>query len=126
MLEREAYRGDRFTIEWYFNESESSPALQYFEQLSVDRQRKVLRLFRFMAEIGELKDITKFRYEGDGVYAFKPQPDRFLCFFFTEKKIIITNAFEKKRDKLPVSEKEKALRYKADYETRVKKRAYYG
>jgi hypothetical protein len=86
----------------------------------------VLRLFRFIAELGMLKDITKFRFEGDGIYAFKPQPDRFLCFFFKDKKIIVTNAFEKKQDKLPTQEKERALRYKSDYELRVKKRNYYG
>jgi len=125
MLQREAYSGPEFAIEWYFNEKEKSQALEYFLELTPDRKRKTLRLFRFMAELGQLKDQTKFRHEGDGIYAFKPQPDRFLCFFFKDKKIIVTNAFEKKQDKLPPNEKEKALRYRADYETRVKERSYY-
>ncbi|MFM6247534.1 MAG: type II toxin-antitoxin system RelE/ParE family toxin [Dolichospermum sp.] len=30
---------------------------------------------------------------------------RFLCFFFTGKKIIITNAFQKKTQKLPKNQK---------------------
>ena len=51
-----------------------------------------------MAEIGKILNITKFRHEGDGIYAFKPKPDRFLCFFYAGKKIIITNVFKKKKD----------------------------
>ena len=125
MIQREAYRGPQFTIEWYFSEKGKSQALEYFLELPVERKRKVLRLFRFLAEQGILRDQTKFRFEGDGIYAFKPQPDRFLCFFFKEKKIIVTNAFEKRQDKFPPNEKERALRYKADYEIRCKKRSYY-
>jgi len=60
-----------------------------------------------------------------GVYAFKPQPDRYLCFFFKGKKIIITNAFIKKTDKLPLREKERALAVIEDYEKRVKNGTYY-
>ena len=41
------------------------------------------------------------------------------------RKIVITNAFVKKSDKLPPSEKERALRAKADFEARVTKGTYY-
>ena len=58
-----------------------------------------------MGEQDKIFDETKFRNEGDGVYAFKPQPDHYLCFFFKDKKIIITNAFIKKMPKLPQREK---------------------
>lgn len=57
-----------------------------------------------MGEQGKIFDETKFRNEGDKIYAFKPQPDRYLCFFFQGKKIIVTNAFIKK---LKNSHKEK-------------------
>ena len=125
MIQREAYKGSEFTIEWYFDEEDTSQPLEYFLALAPDRKRKVLRLFRLMAELGILRDQTKFRFEGESVYAFKPQPDRFLCFFFKGKKIIVTNAFAKKQDKLPINEKERALRHKTDYEHRVKMRSYY-
>ena len=69
--------------------------------------------------------MVQFNYEGDSIYAFKPVPDRFLCFFFEGNKIIITNAFEKKQQKLPKNEKEKSLKAKIDYEKRVKGNKYY-
>ena len=120
-----AYKGTAFTIEWYFDEGLESQALTYFENLSPQQQDKLLYLFKRMGDFGKISDITKFRFEEDKIYAFKPQPDRFLCFFYTGKKIIVTNAFYKKTDKLPKSEKLAALKHKDDYELRVKKGEYY-
>ncbi len=126
-LERDwiAYRGSAFTIEWYWDARGNSPALEYFEQLPEDRQDDLLMLLKRMGDLGRIFDKTKFRNEGDQVFAFKPQPDRFLCFFTTGRKIIITNAFVKKSDKLPPGEKDRALRAKADFEARVTKGTYY-
>lgn len=95
-----AYKGSYFTIEWYYDEHGFSEAFNYYCQLSGDRRRKILILFKRMGERGEIFDKTKFRHEGDRIFAFKPQPDRFLCFFYTGQKIIITNAFEKKTEKI--------------------------
>jgi phage-related protein len=120
-----AYRGEKFTIEWYFDESENSDVLDYFENLHESFQIKTLALFKRFAEIGEIKDRTKFNFEGDALFAFKPIPHRFLCFFVKSKKIIITNAFHKKTDKLPKNEKERALIRREDYEKRTKKGIYY-
>jgi hypothetical protein len=82
-------------------------------------------LFKRIGDSGKIHDRTKFNYEDDSIYAFKPQPHRFLCFFFEGDKIIVTNAFHKKTDKLPRNEKDKAVKLKKDYETRVKRGDYY-
>src|SRR5438093_13132356 len=102
-----AYEGQALTIEWYHNSRGKSIAIDYYETLSIQEKIKTLRLFKRMGDAGEIKDKTKFNYEGNQIYAFKPQPDRFLCFFFQGKKIIVTNAFRKKQPKLPKQEKEK-------------------
>jgi hypothetical protein len=47
-----------------------------FELLKM--QAKAFALSRRMADIGFIRDITKFRSEGDDIYAFKPQLERFL------------------------------------------------
>ncbi len=121
-----ALEGTKFTIEWYFDAKGKSAAWEYFESLDDDMQIKLLGLFELMGNVGAIRNKTKFRYEGDKVYAFKPQPHRFLCFFFTGHKIIVTNAFHKKSDKLPANEKERALNSKDDYEKRIKRGDYYG
>jgi len=119
------YQGTAFTIEWYYDEKGRSPAREFFLELTDERQSDLLALAQRLGEIGQIRDITKFRNEGDKIFAFKPQPERFLCFFFTGRKVIITNAFHKKSNKLPPGEKERALRTKKDFEERLKKGTYY-
>lgn len=122
-----AYDGDVFCIEFYYDEKGKSQSRNFVQgKLAREDVKKFLQLLRMMGDHGEIRNKEKFRNEGDKIYAFKPQPHRFLCFFVDKGKIIITNAFTKKGQKLPKSEKERALRIKRDYEERVKKGEYYG
>jgi len=120
-----AYRGKIYTIEWYYDESGKSQAYEYLLKLDPDMQKKVFYLFKRMGDNGKINDITKFRNEGDKIYAFKPQPERFLSFFISGKTIIVTNAFRKKSDKLPENEKIKAINNRDSYIRRIKEGKYY-
>ncbi len=122
---RIVYEGEVYTIEWYLDDMGKSQPKEYYDELTEDRKDKLFHLVKMLADIGKIFNIQKFRHEDDKIYAFKPKPDRFLCFFFEGSKIIITNAFEKKTDKLSPREKERALKAKADYITRCKKGTYY-
>ena len=119
------YEGNAFVIEWYFDSSHKSEALEYYNALNANDRIQLLKLVKRMGDVGEIKDITKFRNEGDKIYAFKPQPNRFLCFFNEGKKIIITNGFRKKQTKLPVNEKNNALNKREEYLNRVQSGDYY-
>lgn len=83
------------TIEWYFDEKYHSDALEYYNQLTVQERIQLLKLFKRIGDSGEIHDKTKFRYEEDKIYAFKPKPDKFLCFFYERRRIIVTNGFRK-------------------------------
>jgi phage-related protein len=120
-----AYKGKVFTIEWYFDIRGRSIAREYFEGLANTEQAKALTLFKTMGDFGKIWNEQKFRNEGDQIYAFKPMPHRFLSFFCTGSKIIVTNAFQKKTEKLPPGEKAKALKCYEDYKERFKKGTYY-
>lgn len=120
-----AYEGKRYTVEWYFNENDNSQPKDYHEESTEEQQVALFSIIVLLDEVGQLKNKKKFNFEGDGIYAFKPIPDRFLCFFYEGSKIIITNAFVKKQDKLPPVEKKKALKAKTDYDKRVKDGTYY-
>ena len=121
-----AYIGNFFTIEWYYDEKGKSQSFEYYEELSDLQKRKLLVLFKRIGDFGKIHDITKFNFEGDSIFAFKPQPDRFLSFFVKDKKIIIANGFHKKSQKLPTEEKDRAIKYKKDYFKRIEKGTYYG
>ncbi len=86
------YVGDAFQLEWYFEEDSNSAAREYFYSLPEKQQLKFLFLVKRIGDFGKISNKELFRNEGDKIYAFKPQPDRFLCFFFTGKKIIIALA----------------------------------
>jgi phage-related protein len=119
------YVGSVFQLEWYFDENGESKAQEYFNRLDEKQQLRFLFLVKRIGDFGQISNKEQFRNEGDKIYAFKPQTDRFLCFFFTGQKIIVTNAFEKKQQKLPKNQKEKAINYMNDYIKRNQEGAYY-
>ena len=119
------YQGQAFRLEWYWDESGHAQALEYFNHLDDVQKAKALSLFVRMGDIGKIFDETKFRNEGDKIYAFKPMPDRFLSFFTIGKLMIVTNAFVKKSDKMPKEEKSRALRNMIDYKRRIANGTYY-
>ena len=120
-----AFEGQKFRIEWYVDSSGESEALKYSEEMPKSHKAKLAQLFKVMGDIGQIRNKTKFRNEGDKIYAFKPQPYRFLCFFTIGQKIIITNGFYKDEDKLPLAEKNRALENMQDYLNRIKRGDYY-
>ena len=113
------YAGKVYNLEWYYNQSGKSLSLDEY------RQNALLKLAKHMGDFGKIMNIEKFRFEGNKIFAFKPRPDGYLCFFAKGGKIIITNAFCKKSQKLPVKEFDLANRLKVDYENRILKGRYY-
>jgi phage-related protein len=109
------YEGIFFTLEWYYDKNGNSVGYDFFLKATRVQRRRFLVLAKRMGDFGKIFDKTKFRNEGDGIFAFKPQPGRYLSFFTDDKKIIVKNGFAKKTDKLPKSEKDLALRLRKDY-----------
>lgn len=117
--------GTEFTLEWYFNEAGKSEVFEYVRNLPQSRQKKIVHIFTLLGELGALHNKEKFRYEGDQIFAIKASEDRLLCFFYVDAKIIITNAYQKQSMRMPVREKERASRARADYIRRCEKGIYY-
>lgn len=65
-----AYKGQEFQIEWYYSPAGQSQALEYYRELEIGDRIKVLKLFKMMGDTGKIRDQSKFRNEGDKVYAF--------------------------------------------------------
>lgn len=113
------------TIEWFYSQKDESQALDFFNNLSSQEQQKFFYLVKRLGDFGFISDKTKFRNEGDGIYAFKPQPNRFLAFFIEGGKVIITNAFTKKGQKLRKQDKDTAVLARTEYKRRVQEGCYY-
>ena len=56
-----AFKGQKFTIEWYFSDKGKSIAYDYFENLDDENQIKLLGLFELIGNMGEIKNKTKFK-----------------------------------------------------------------
>ena len=121
------YQGYKFQVEFYFTKTGKMPAKDYFEKESLDIQVKLAALVKYIADNGRLFNITKFRKvdSEDKIFEFKPTSHRFFSFFFRGGKIIITNAYMKKTQKVNKRDLEKAKSIKKDYIYRVKKGDYY-
>lgn len=121
------YQGEMFQVEFYFTEKGVLPAKEHFDDAQQQVQIKLLALVKYIAENGRLYDQSKFRLvnKGEKIYEFKPKDDRFFNFFYEGKRIIITNAYHKKGQKVDPRELQKAINLKRDYEFRVKGGVYY-
>lgn len=111
------YKGEHYSIYFHTEEAASSKVYDYFEECDPVTQASLLFLVKRMADIGVIYDETKFRLEDkkNRIYVFKPRQERFFCFFFIEKTIIITSAYRKKRQKLDVGELRKAIEIRNQY-----------
>ena len=122
------YQGERFQIEFYFTETGKIPAKEYLEDTSLGVKVKLAALVKYIGEHGKIFDITKFRLvdSKEKIFEFKPLQYRFFNFFYEGGRIIITNGYMKKSQKVDRKELQKARNIKKDYEYRVKEDIYYG
>ena len=111
------YSGEHYSVYFHTEAKDSSITHDYFEACDSVTQASLLFLVKRMADIGHIYDKTKFRIEdrANKIYCFKPKRERFFCFFFTGKKIIITSAHTKRKQKLDKHELKKAIQIRNQY-----------
>ena len=122
------YQGERLQVEFYFTETARLPAKEYMEKTPLQVKIKLAALVKYVADVGEILDIRKFRLADskERLYEFKPSGHRFFNFFCEGRKIIITNAYMKKSRRIDKNELRKAINMKKDYTRRIKGGTYYG
>lgn len=98
------------------------PVREFLDSLDNKMRAKMLREISLLAANGtELREPNS-KNIGDGIFELRAKVgsdiSRVLYFFFVGRKAILTNGFIKKTAKTPVAEKDKALRYRAEYLSR--------
>jgi len=111
------YSGGRYSVFFHAEAKGSSGVNDHFEARDDVTQASLLFLVKRISDEGCIYDTTKFRIEdrANKIYCFKPKKERFFCFFFIGKKIIITSAYTKKRQKVDRGELKKAIRIRNEY-----------
>lgn len=93
--------GGCFTVEWGAASNGECQARDYYDELNTGDRARALALFVRMANVGKIFDTTRFTKETAKLYAFKPQPHRFFCFFVQGRRVVIVTAYRKQGDKVP-------------------------
>ena len=121
------YQGEKLQVEFYFTETGEMPAKEYLEKESLEVKVKLAALVKYIADHGGLFNKTKFRKvdSKEKIFEFKPTNHRFFSFFYEGQKIIITNAYRKKTQKVNKRNLEKVRNMKITYTGRVKEGGYY-
>lgn len=98
----------------------------YFEKFLLDQPKKVQdKIFKIIEAIETLERVPsnylKFLIGTNGLYEARIQLGsniwRVFCFFDNDKLVILLNGFQKKTQKTPKNEIEKAMRLMAEYFT---------
>jgi phage-related protein len=94
----------------------------FYEEQRQKVKDKILWTFRIIETQKQVPEDYLKHIEGtDGLYEIRVQQGsdifRIFCFFDKEQLIVLANGFQKKTQKTPKSEIEKALKIKKEYET---------
>lgn len=111
-----------FEIIFYDRPDGTEPVREFLDSLDVKMRAKMVREIELLAVNGiELREPYS-KAIGDGIFELRAivgsDISRVLYFFFIGRKIILTNGFIKKSNRTPPGEKDKAIKYRAEYMSR--------
>jgi phage-related protein len=111
-------------LEFYRKENGEKPAEEFLRSLDHKMRAKALGDLEILRDMGHRLREPYSRHLGNGVFELRTRiakdTIRVFYFFFAGDKVVLTNGFVKKSQKTPRREIDKALTYKADWETRQK------
>ena len=94
----------------------------FFERQTKKVKTKIVWTFQLIEELQRVPETYLKHIENtDGLYEIRVQSGndifRIFCFFDEGRLVVVANGFQKKSQKTPSKEIEKALRIKAEYES---------
>ena len=111
-------------VEYYEKEDGTFPAEEFILSLDSKMQAKMFRELDLLETFGNQLREPHSKPLGDGIYEIRAKVasdiTRVLYFFVINKKIILTNGFVKKTQKMPDNEIALAKKYRKDYLERNK------
>lgn len=109
----------KFEIEFYETEFGKEPAKEFILSLDKKMRARVFKMLDILEEFGNDLREPYSKSLGNKIFELRikyaSDISRILYFFYAGKKIILTNGFVKKTQKTPISEIEKAEKYRKDY-----------
>ena len=111
-----------FRIEFYRTSSGMCPVEEFLDSLDIKTRVKALDSLTLLEEFGNKLREPYSKFMEDGIFElrirFAGDIARIFYFFYSGRRIILTNGFIKKTMKTPKNELRRAHVYKEDYERR--------
>lgn len=112
----------KYQVMFFEKDDGTAPAEIFINSLDVKMAAKIFRLLVMISENGpELREPYS-KFLEDGIFELRAKVGsnitRILYFFFSGRKVIITNGFVKKTQKTPRAEIDKAKAYREEYKNR--------
>lgn len=111
-----------YEVEFYQKENGEEPAKDFLLSLDAKMRAKMLRIIDLLEVNGPMVHMPYSEAIGNGLFEIRTKQgtdiSRVLYFFAAGKKIILTNGFVKKTQRIPVREINLAQVYRRDYERR--------
>lgn len=111
-----------FDVIFYDLPNGREPVREFLDSLDHKMRAKMLREIGLLAVNGYDLREPDSKSVGNGIFELRAKVgsdiSRVLYFFFVGQRVILTNGFIKKTAKTPPAEKERALRYRAEYLSR--------
>ena len=120
------YPGAVKTILFASTNNGKMPAKIYFDSIGPPDWSKLDRILKRLADHGHVRNTEQFRSVGDNLYELKGGGFRLLG-FFKGGQFVLTNGFEKRgggksANRVPPSERKKALRIRSEFEKQLSKK----
>ena len=114
-----------FKIEFYKTEEGKEPVAEFLDSLDVKMAAKLIGLMEVLEDKGIELRLPYSEHLEDGIFELRCKQGsnitRVLYFFFSGKRIIVTNGFVKKTQKTPPGEIKLARERRADWLSRYGK-----
>lgn len=109
----------KFKVMFYQKTDGSEPAKDFLDGLDKKMRAKMVRTIETLQNNGNDLREPYSKYIDDGIFELRAKVgsdiSRVLYFFFTGKRVILTNGFIKKTQKTPAKEIELAKKYRNDF-----------
>lgn len=109
-------------VEFYDLPDGTEPARLFLDSLDMKMWAKMTLSIQMLQGCGTALRMPYSEYLGDGIFELRAKSgsdiSRVLYFFFVGNKAVLTHGFIKKTQKTPKREKDKALKYREEYESR--------
>jgi hypothetical protein len=119
-----AVRGEKLKVEWAIDSRKCMPALEYFKKLEKKDQRKMISLFKRLADHGTIVNRKQFKSLGErggGLWEFKDFQQRFLGDFRPGGRFVVAHGLQKQQDDLDPNDIARAKRILGEHDEREEK-----